>query len=245
MKNLKTCFIILIEVYLLTFLTGCNNTNDNGLLKDKAKSEIEYLSANFIDILNSLNNITFEKFDVVAENPNLSEEIESKQKETTSQSTGGEQQSENQISGNNKKENQNQNENKESQSNGNSNIVTTQMAPNTILNPTKTEIDWTSIKTDIENLHETWNIIILDLYKLNVNNENIRSFSNDLDKATTYIKNEDKSNSILSIAKLYSYLPTYIENISTDNATKNIFLIKNYIINSYSILDKRKLERYY
>ena len=119
------------------------------------------------------------------------------------------------------------------------------MAPNTILNPTKTEIDWTSIKTDIENLHETWNIIILDLYKLNVNNENIRSFSNDLDEATTYIKNEDKSNSILSIAKLYSYLPTYIENISTDNATKNIFLIKSYIINSYSILDKRKLERYY
>ena len=67
------------------------------------------------------------------------------------------------------------------------------------------------------------------------------SFSNDLDKATSYVKNEDKANSILAVAKLYSYLPKYMENISVDNVTKNITSTQSYIINGYSLLDVRRL----
>ena len=71
----------------------------------------------------------------------------------------------------------------------NANIVTTQMAPNTILNPTQTEVDWTIIKTDIENLHETWNTVVVDLYKMNINNDDILTFGSTLDNTTVYIKN--------------------------------------------------------
>lgn len=238
MKVFKILFALLTGFCLIVLLTGCESKTEEELLKDKAKSEIEYLSANFIKALNNLNNITFENFDVVAESTTLSKKSASQEKETTSQSTGGGQQG---GGGNGSSGGQNGTggQNSVGMSDENSNVVTTQMSPNTILNPSKTEIDWVTIKTDIENLHETWNTIVLDLYKLNVNNDDILSFSNDLDKATTYIKNEDKSNSILAVAKLYSYLPKYMENISIDNTTKNISLTQGYIINAYSLLDVR------
>lgn len=238
MKNLKILFTLLIGICLIIFLTGCENKNEEELLKNKVKSEIEYLSANFIKVLNNLNNITFENFDVIAQNVDLSKESSSQEKETTSQSTG-QQQGGGQSSGDSANSG---GQSSSGSSDENSNIITTQMSPNTILNPSKSQTDWVTLKTDVENLHATWNTIILDLYKLNVNNDDILSFSNDLDKATTYIKNEDKSNSILAVAKLYSYLPKYMENISIDNPTKNITLTQSYIINAYSLLDTRRLE---
>ena len=197
------------------------------------------MSANFIKVLNNLYNLTFENFDVVVESPTLSKKSASQEKKSTSESSeeGGEQNSGNDS--NSEGQNETAEQSVKGTSNESSNIVTTQMSPNTILNPSKTEIDWINIKTDIENLHETWNTIILDLYKLNVNNDNILSFSNDLDKATSYIKNEDKSNSILAVAKLYSYLPKYMENISVDSVTNNIISTRSYIINAYSLLDVR------
>ena len=239
MKVCKILFTLLTGICLIVFLTGCESKNEEELLKDKAKSEIEYLSANFIKVLNNLNNLTFENFDVVVESPTLSKKSASQEKKSTSESSeeGGEQNSGNESNAEGQKETAEQSV--KGTSNESSNIVTTQMSPNTILNPSKTEIDWINIKTDIENLHETWNTIILDLYKLNVNNDNILSFSNDLDKATSYIKNEDKSNSILAVAKLYSYLPKYMENISVDSVTNNIISTRSYIINAYSLLDVR------
>lgn len=126
----------------------------------------------------------------------------------------------------------------------NANIVTTQMAPNTILNPTQTEVDWTIIKTDIENLHETWNTVVVDLYKMNINNDDILTFGSTLDNTTVYIKNEDKQNSLLSIAKLYGYLPKYSESISNNNIQKNILQTRSYIINAYSLVDTRNVGRY-
>lgn len=239
MKVCKILFTLLTGICLIVFLTGCESKNEEELLKDKAKSEIEYLSANFIKVLNNLNNLTFENFDVVVESPTLSKKSASQEKKSTSESSeeGGEQNSGNDS--NSEGQNETAEQSVKGTSNESSNIVTTQMSPNTILNPSKTEIDWINIKTDIENLHETWNTIILDLYKLNVNNDNILSFSNDLDKATSYIKNEDKSNSILAVAKLYSYLPKYMENISVDSVTNNIISTRSYIINAYSLLDVR------
>lgn len=244
MKVCKILFTLLTGICLIVFLTGCKSKNEEELLNDKAKSEIEYLSANFIKVLNNLNNLTFENFDVVVESPTLSKKSASQEKESTSKSSGGGDEGGEQ-SGENGSNSENQNgtgeQSSKETSDESSNIVTTQMSPNTILNPSRTEIDWVNIKTDIENLHETWNTIVLDLYKLNVNNDNILSFSNDLDKATSYVKNEDKANSILAVAKLYSYLPKYMENISVDNVTKNITSTQSYIINGYSLLDVRRL----
>ena len=109
------------------------------------------------------------------------------------------------------------------------------MSPNTILNPQTTDIDWSGIKNEIENLYFAWNTAILDLHKLNVNSNDILGFSSSLDTATNYIKNEDKQNSLLAVANLYAYLPKYMESVSNDTVKKNILQTKSYILNSYAL----------
>lgn len=240
MKVLKIVIFFIITSILIFLLTGCENKNEEEMLKNRAKSEIDYLSEKFINILNNLNNITFENFDVVSQSSTLTKESASQKKQSTSSSNDGGQQ---ESGGENSQKNQNATGG-QSSSGENVNIVTTQMTPNTILNPVQKEPDWTIIKADIENLHETWNTVVVDLYKLNISNDDILAFGSDLDNATVYIKNEDKSNSLLSIAKLYGYLPKYSESISNDNIKKNILQTRSYIINAYSLVDTRNVGRY-
>lgn len=100
------------------------------------------------------------------------------------------------------------------------------------------ETDWNTLKSDIEIFYSVWTPIILDLYKLNINKNDILNFNNSLDKAIIFMKNEDKTNIIYEIANLYSYLPKYIEKYSNDNLNINLYKIKSCIINSYSEIEK-------
>ncbi len=88
MKVLKNIILILMAGVLAFSLTGCENKSEEELLKDRAKSEIDYLSAYFIKILNNLNNITFENFDVVSQAAVLSKESASQERQSTSSSSG-------------------------------------------------------------------------------------------------------------------------------------------------------------
>ena len=126
---------------------------------------------------------------------------------------------------------------KDDENSDDSKIISSQMSYNSILNPATKDIDWATLKSDMENIYYSWNTILLDLYKLNIANDRILEFSSNLDRATVYIKNEDKKNSILAIAKLYEYLPYYSEQILEDNAEKNIIRAKSFIINAYSFVE--------
>ncbi len=44
--------------------------------------------------------------------------------------------------------------------------------------------DWQTVKSEIEKLYSVWSTICLDLYKINVNSQDILSFNTDLDAAT-------------------------------------------------------------
>lgn len=211
-KKISAILLLTLTALLLSLL-GCSNSKLN--LNDKAKSEIDYFSTKLISIINKLNNITFENYDVIARKAELSKE--SAENEKASQNTADVKSSE--------------------QGNTSSNVTVYQMSPNTILNPISKEINWSEIKNQIENLYYSWNTVILDLYELNVNNDDILGFSSDFDIATTYIKNEDKANSILAIANLYKYLPKYAETIEKDGEYKNILKIKSFILNAYAFVD--------
>lgn len=221
--------ICLLLFFMLFALTGCSEEEPH--LNDKAKSEIEYLGTKFINILNRLNNITFENYQVTTEKVELSKdsaESEKTSESSSSQSSGGEPA-----------------EVKSSEGNGSSNntIIASQMSPNTILNPIVTEIDWAGLKNGIENVYYSWNTVLLDLNKMDIDNDDILGFSSDLDRATTYIKNEDKANSLLAMASLYGYLPKYAETVSDDAQYKNILKTKSFIINSYSLVETGNWDR--
>ena len=88
MKVLKNIILFVMVSVLIISLTGCENKSEEEMLKDRAKSEIDYLSAYFIKILNNLNNITFENFDVVSQAATLSKESASQERQSTSSSSG-------------------------------------------------------------------------------------------------------------------------------------------------------------
>lgn len=215
-KRLKILLLLIVTVLLL-LLMGCSNTEIS--LNDKVKSEIDYFNIRLINIINKLNNITFENYYVTAEKTNFSKETAQNEKSSESSS-------------------QNTADVKGSESENTTNNTTLyQMSPNTVLNPVLKEISWKSIKNEIENLYYSWNTTILDLYELNIKNEDILGFSSDLDVATQYIKNEDKDNSILAIANLYKYLPKYAEIVANEDEYSNILKTKSFILNAYAFVD--------
>ena len=221
LKNFLTVGLFLFLMLLI--LTGCSQEKVS--LNDKAKSEIEYLGTKFVNILNRLNNITFENYQVTTEKVELSKE--SAESEKSSESSSSQSSSEEPA------------EVKSSGGNGSSDntIIASQMSPNTILNPVTTEIDWAGLKNEIENVYYSWNTVLLDLNKLDVSNDDILGFSNDLDKTTTYIKSEDKTNSILAVANLYGYLPKYAETISNSSTYMNVMKTKTFILNAYALIE--------
>lgn len=226
-------------------LTGCSSNNSEEDLNVKAVSEIEYFNSKLISVLNKLNNITFENYKMTAQKTSLNENSTEEEKSSSSSSSqnsgegssGGE-------SGGNSGGSSGGNSGGGSEEQGQTNtIITSQMSPNTILNPQTSEIDWNAIKNDMENLYFTWNTVILDLYKLNVNSNDILAFSNGLDTATNYIKNEDKENSLLATANLYGQLPRFLEIVSDDTVRKNIIQTKSYVLNAYALVRTKFMGR--
>ena len=100
------------------------------------------------------------------------------------------------------------------------------------------EVDWDTLKSNIEIFCLAWSPIILDLYKLNINKDDILNFNKTLDNTVIYIKNEDKVNSAVALATLYSYIPRYTENYSNDNININLSKIKSLIVNSYAAIEQ-------
>lgn len=226
-KIIQISILLLLLTTLVFALTGCSDDSED--LNGKAYSEIEYLGTKFINILNRLNNITFENYQITTEEITLSKESAKQSKASSSSSS--------QSSGGGSNELGKSGEGSSGGDTNTNSIIASQMSPNTILNPTTDTIDWAGLKNEMENMYEAWDTILLDLYQLNINSDEILGFSATLDKATTYIKNEDKANSLLAVADLYSYLPKYLETISQETAKKNISKTKSFIINAYSLVE--------
>ena len=109
------------------------------------------------------------------------------------------------------------------------------MVTNSLLSNNKDDINWNSIKSEIENLNESWSIILLDLYSLNVKSDSILDFSSKLDLAMINIKNEDKNLSLISLADLYSSIPIFLKEINAEKNLQRIRQTESYVINSYAL----------
>lgn len=110
----------------------------------------------------------------------------------------------------------------------------------TINQTTNNIIDWDYLKNQIEILNSSWGIIILDLYKLNINNNNILSFSTLLDNCVISIKQEHKINTLINLSKLYNLIPKYLTDIPGEVSRQNIKQTKASIINGYTLVEQDK-----
>lgn len=116
------------------------------------------------------------------------------------------------------------------------NVVQYSMVPNTILNADKT-INWKNLKLEIENLNNTWPSIIVDLYKANVDNKKLTEFSDLINTCIGNIKNENRTETLNSLAKLYEYIPVFLEKIASDNQQIELAKTKVEVIKAYVNID--------
>ena len=188
------------------------------------------MDTHIISIANSLNNISLENYTITSQRV----EVEEKSKKSSSGNSGGSQETGTGQSGQGSSEKSQDNQDSQK----NNNINTTKMETNSVLDASKSDIDWNSIKYDIENLNQSWSVILLDLYSLNVSNDDIIAFSKELDNCIISIKNENKIDSLNNIVKLYSYIPIYERAISAENSIQNIKQTKSFLVNAYSFVEQ-------
>lgn len=223
MKKIKFFLIIFLLINICFVLTGCKK-NEKEELKDKTISELEYVNTKVLNMLNALNNLTFENYTISSEKIKL----ESK----TQQSEQG------QDSGTEGKGNQTSNEQNNNQGNQSKNIInTTQMVSDAVLTKDKNNIDWKKLEAEIEILNESWSVIVLDLYSLNVDKNLILDFSSQLNNVMLAIKNQNKALSLIELASLYEKIPKFLQEIDADINLQKIRQTQSYVINAYSLAD--------
>lgn len=238
MKKIKIFFLIIFMFVTLFALTGCNDENNN--LNEKIKSEIKFLDYEIISLMNKLNNINLDNYDV-------------KEKTVKSQSSHSEQSSQNSGNGesgqsggseqnsgeeqNNKKQSQSQNTDTKSQSEENT-IKVLQMEPSNILVTDRNEIDWDTIKSEIELIYTSWNSVLIDLYSLDIERDNLLQFGQLLDAGIIAAKNEDKAQTLATLANMYSYLAIYADRLEMEDAEKNIYKTKANVLSAYAVIEQ-------
>ncbi len=179
-------YIVIFSILVLS-LTGCNKSEDSKELEEKIDAELSYLDTKLVAMLNKVNGISYENYIVKADEIN-----------TKSQSTEDSGGSQNSSGGASSEEGGKSNSSSEGTASGNSssggnsdqankNSVKYSMEGNEILLQERTP-DWNTVKAEIEKLYCSWSTVMLDLYKVNTNNQDILNFNTDLDIATREYK---------------------------------------------------------
>ena len=232
-KNILKYILIIVAIVVITtifILAYAFNSQSKDIVstQEKIKQEIEYLDDKIISVANSLNNLDTEylltKNDIKI---NLS-------------------------STNNEEDNKNSNDELASGDSKNSGkpsqndreyitqTTITTINPKSVLTRNREDIDWQYVNTALEEINNSWPIITIDLKSINVSNDELISFSNNIDTTLKYTKINDKTNSLISLANLYSSIPSYENSYSRGTMSIELRYAKSDIISSYALLNTER-----
>ena len=223
MKNKNWIFFIILAIVMIAISTSIiililnNKDVSSSTGSNKALAELEYLDNTIISMLNDLNNLKTEE-DIFFEKMSIKDDIEEGKKESENET---------------KKEEPSDDTSKEISEKG-------KIEKEPTLWNNKKSIDWKDLALKAEDLYDTWSIVTLDLVTMNIPNEDILTFNSNLDNLLISIKENNKINSEISLANLYSLLPKYINEIKNDEERFMINSIKSNIVSAYSIVEINK-----
>lgn len=243
MKNKKYLILLICVVIILSIVFGVvmvfSNSGDD-TTKDKIKEEIYYIETKLLGMINALNNIPFSN-SVLLEQNTIKGQEKSNNSSSGSSSQGSEEKSQGEESSSSSSSSGGESSDS-SKSGGDTDYTKYNVQSKNILNLKENEIDWNYIKNTAQLLHTSWTTIMIDLHSLNIKNDDILSFSNNLDALILNIEREDKRTTLNSLASLYAIIPVYINQYSDDNYEENLAYTKAHIINSYVLLEDDKWE---
>lgn len=235
--------IVVIIIAIVGIRKIMNNNTKESSINKKINNELDYLGTTTLSMINSLNNLNLE--DVV------------KVRRTSTNSGDNSQNNANSSSGNEGKNNSNTSDSQQQEdSSSNSktdetsstgtdmkNTKSFSLEDNSILLRDNTNVDWSALESEAENLFTAWSTIILDLNSLSISNEDILAYNSNLDSLLKALKDNDKANSAISLANLYSLNSKYINESSKNDESKKLAYIKSNVISAYSLVTAEKWER--
>ena len=219
--------IILIIMMGFIFYKVYANQNKNDNIQEKTFGEIKKLDSNFSNIFNQLNNVKYEQYKISSSE--MKEDDKGSSAENTTGGDSSSKESSGGETGDSKEKDDNQSKENKKYELKKSGILTQDE-----------QIDWESIKNDIENIYPSLTGFTLDLYQINANKQEITEFNSQYDNVITQIKEEKKEETLDELSKLYEYLPKFVDNATQDEKEKVVLNTKNEIFKAYSILDKEE-----
>jgi hypothetical protein len=223
----KNKYIVIIPIILIVLIIGGmlvmavnNNDNEEELLKEKLQSEIEYLDTSIVSMLNSVNNLSFQNYNLSSQKVKDEDLDSSSQSEDSSSSSA-----------------EDSGSNAQNSSSNNTNNYQYKMVENATLTSNK-DTNWDELAYDIEVLNSTWATITLDLYKQNIDSQSILNFGTDLDNTIKAIKAKNKQDTLSYLAGLYSYLPTYVQGFSNDTTQINLYNVRACAYKAYALIEQ-------
>ena len=235
MKKLKIIsyiiLLIVLVVLALTVYTSATQNNEQDE-KEKVTSEIRYLDTKLVDLFNNMNNIKTRNYQIYTTKIEESRSAEnsgggsSGGKDNSSSSdtnTSSSSDSTSTQDNSDQAQTENTNENYEMQAAG---ILTTNR-----------DIDWTSCKNELELIYTSISTITLDLYRLNVSQEDILNFNKDIDTITISLEEENKQVTLDNLVKVYEYIPKFAQTVVDDTLYKTVLETKLHVFKGYAKLD--------
>lgn len=189
MKNKFVKIILYIGIFgiLILSLAGCDKNDDNKELQEKIDAELSYLDTKLVAMLNKINGISYENYIVKADEINTKSQNEEDSVGSKSSNSGASSEEGGKSNSSSEGTSSGNSSSGGSSDQSNKNSVKYSMEGNEILLQERTP-DWNTVKAEIEKLYCAWSTVMLDLYKVNTNNQDILSFNTDLDIATRQYK---------------------------------------------------------
>ncbi len=232
MKKFKIIsYLILLIVLVVLALTVYTNATQNNEQdeKEKVTSEIRYLDTKLVDLFNNMNNIETRNYQIYTTKIEESRSAEN----SGGGSSGGNSSSDSNTSSSSDNTSTQDNSDQAQTENTDENY---EMQPSGILT-TNRDIDWNSCKNESELIYTSISIITLDLYSLNVSQEDILNFNKDVDNLTVSLEAEDKQSTLDNLVKVYEYIPKFAQNVVDDTLYKTVLETKLNVFRGYAKLD--------
>ena len=220
--------LIVLVVLALTVYTSATQNNEQDE-KGKVTSEIRYLDTKLVDLFNNMSNIETRNYQIYTTKIEESRSAEN----SGGGSSGGNSSSDSNTSSTSDSTSTQDNSDQAQSENTGKNY---EMQAAGILT-TNRDIDWNSCKNESELIYTSISTITLDLYSLNVSQENILNFNKDLDNLTVSLEEENKQLTLDNLVKVYEYIPKFAQNVVDDTLYKTVLETKLNVFKGYAKLD--------
>ena len=237
------CLLAFIIIVVLFYAIYVNASKNNQIdQKQKTLTEIEWIESKIINLCNTMNNISFENYKLEVSKKGEEESKKSNNGEESTSGGGSESDSE---EANSNKENSDTGDSSGSSSSGSDTNISSkeevkkfELINQNVLTASD-EINWNNVKSEVETLYTSSPSITLDLYQVNLNQDDILGFNKEYDNLTKAVKEENKKDTLTQLVTLYEYIPKFVKNVNDDVLYQINIQTKAHILKAYVKLEDK------